>query len=262
MRPLAFFLLIGAGAYLFICVLFYLQQDRLLFIGASPVTPPSNPRVQRIEHVVAEVRLRGVRVRAQGDERVVLLYFGGNAEPVVANVRPMLALPSVTTYLIDYRGYGDSEGSPSEAAMRGDALARFDWVRDQHPKRRIAIVGRSLGTAMALHVAARREVDGLILISPFTSLREVAAHHYPWLPVRALMKNPFDTLTDARGIVAGALVITAENDSVIPGRFTERLVQELPSGSAMHVIPGTDHNDLMATAEEWALIQDHLSALP
>ena len=262
MRPLAFFLLISAGAYLSICALFYLQQDRLLFIGARPVTPPSDPRVQRIEHVVAGVSLRGVRVRAQEDEQVVLVYFGGNAEPVVANVRPMLALASVTAYLIDYRGYGDSEGSPSEGGLRGDALARFDWVHDQHPKSRVAIVGRSLGTAMALHVAARREVDGLILISPFTSLRDVAAYHYPWLPVRPLMKNPFDTLGDIHRIETDTLVIAAENDSVIPGRFTEALIRELPCGSETHVIPGTDHNDLMATAEEWALIRNHLRGLP
>jgi len=262
MKSIAMFFVISAGAYLAICALFYLQQDRLLFIGARPVTPPSDPRVHSIEHFVGGVSLRGVRVRAQEDEDAVLVYFGGNAEPVVANVWSMLALASVTAYLIDYRGYGDSGGLPSEGALRDDALARFDWVRDQHPKSRIAIVGRSLGTAMALHVAARREVDGLILISPFTSLREVAAFHYPWLPVRSLMKNPFDTLGDARRIETDTLVIAAANDSVIPGQFTEALLRELPLGPEAHVIPGTDHNDLMATGEEWALVRDHLRGLP
>ena len=145
MRSLAVFFLISAGAYVAICALFYLQQDRLLFIGARPVTPPSDPRVQEIEHVVGGVRLRGVRVLAEEDDPVVLLYFGGNAEPAVANAASMLTLGSVTAYLIDYRGYGDSAGSPSETALRSDALAHFDWVRGQHPKSRVAILGRSLG---------------------------------------------------------------------------------------------------------------------
>ena len=260
MKSLAVFCLVAAGAYLALCALYYLGQDRLLFIGARSVPLPPDPRVEPIEHVVAGYHLRGVRVRAkEGD--TVLLYFGGNAEPAVANAWPMLRLASVTAYLIDYRGSGYSDGSPSEGGLRSDALARFDWVRDQHPKSRIVLLGRSLGTAVALHVAARREIDGLVLISPFTSLRDVAAFHFPWLPVRPLMKHPFETLEDARRIETDVLVIAAENDSVIPRRFTQALLGELSSRTEAHVIPGTDHNNLMATAAEWALVRDHLRGL-
>ncbi len=259
MRSLVVFLLIGAGVYVAVCALFYLKQDRLLFIGARPVAPLADPRVQAIENVVGGLRLRGVRVRAE-EERVVLVYFGGNAEPVAANAGAMLALREVTAYLIDYRGYGDSEGTPSEGALRGDALAHFDWIRKQHPKRRIAIMGRSLGTAMALHVAARRELDGLILISPFASLRDVARFHYPWLPVRSLMRHPFETRGDAQRVGVDALILVAESDSVIPRSATEALVRELPRGPEIHVFPGRDHNDVMANAAEWALVENYLES--
>lgn len=261
MRSIAFFLMITATAYLTICVFYYFQQDRILFMGARPVAPPSDPRVQPVEHVVDGLHLRGVRVRAH-EERTVLLYFGGNAEPVVSNVWPMLGLRSVTAYLIDYRGYGDSDGTPSEGSLRKDALAHFDWIRGQHPKGRIVLFGRSLGTALALHVAARREVAGLILVSPFTSLRDVARFHLPWLPVAPLMRNAFDSLRDWRRIETATLAIAAENDSVIPLRFTEAFLRERLGGVEAHVIPGTDHNDLMATAAEWSLVRTFLDRLP
>jgi pimeloyl-ACP methyl ester carboxylesterase len=261
MKSLALVCLITAGAYVAACALYYLQQDRLLFIGAGPVTPPSDPRIQPVEHVVNGLQLRGVRVLAQGGD-TVLLYFGGNAEPVVYNAPPMLRLETVTAYLIDYRGYGDSDGSPSERALREDALAHFDWIRMQHPQSRIVLVGRSLGSAMALHVAAHRDIDGIVLISPFTSLRDVAAFHLPWLPVRPLLRHPFDSVPDAHRIGGDVLVIAGENDSVIPRRFTDALVRELPSGAEVHIIPGTGHNDLMATGRSWGLIRSYLLDLP
>jgi len=261
MKLLAVICMITAGAYVASCALYYLQQDRMLFLGAGSVTPPSDPRVQPVENVVNGLHLRGVRVLAQ-EGNTVLLYFGGNAEPVVYNALPMLRLASVTAYLIDYRGYGDSEGSPNERALRDDALANFDWVRAQHPGSRIVLVGRSLGSAMALHVATRREVDGIILISPFTSIRDVAAYHLPWLPVRPLLKHPFETTPDVHRIEVDVLVIAAENDSVIPRQFTDAFVRELPTRTEAQIIPGTDHNDLMATTRSWALVREFLLGLP
>lgn len=260
MKFLAVLCLITAGAYVASCALYYLQQDRLLFIGAGPVALPSDPRIQPVAHVVNGLNLRGVRVLAQEGD-TVLLYFGGNAEPVAYNSLPMLRLATVTAYLIDYRGYGDSDGSPSERALRDDALAHFDWIRIQHPQSRIVLVGRSLGSAMALHVAARRDIDGIVLISPFTSLRDVAAFHLPWLPVKPLLRHPFDAVPDAHRIGVEALVIAGENDSVIPRRFTDALVRELPSRAEVHIIPGTGHNDLME-ARSWGLVREYLLDLP
>ncbi|MHC4342822.1 MAG: alpha/beta hydrolase [Planctomycetota bacterium] len=260
MKFLAMVCLITVGAYAASCLLYYLQQDRLLFIGAGSVTPPSDPRIQPVENVVNGLHLRGVRVLAQEGD-TVLLYFGGNAEPVVYNSLAMLRLASVTAYLIDYRGYGASDGSPSEPALRADALAHFDWIRAQHPESRMVLVGRSLGSAMALHVATRRDVDGIILISPFTSIRDVAAFHLPWLPVRPLLRHPFDTVPDARRVEVDTLVIAAENDSVIPRRFTDAFVRELPTRTKAHIIPGADHNDLMARAQPWALVRQYLDDL-
>ncbi len=261
MKLLVALCLIGAGVFVASCALYYFQQDRLLFIGASSVAPPAHPRIQPVEHVVSGLPLRGVRVLAS-EGNTVLLYFGGNAEPVVYNAWPMLELASVTAYLIDYRGYGDSEGSASERALRDDALAHFDWVRAQHPESRFVLMGRSMGCAMALHVAARRDIDGLVLISPFTSLRDVAGLHLPWLPVGPLMKHPFDTLPDARRVDVDVLVIAAENDTIIPRRFTDAFVRALPTRADVRVLPGTDHNDLMATDVPWEWIRAYLRDLP
>jgi fermentation-respiration switch protein FrsA (DUF1100 family) len=115
---------------------------------------------------------------------------------------------------------------------------------------------------MALHVAARRDIDGIVLISPFTSLRDVGAFHLPWLPVRPLLRHPFDAVPDAHRIGVDVLVIAGENDSVVPRRFTDALVRELSSRAEVHIIPGTGHNDLMATARSWGLIRKYLLDLP
>ena len=261
MKPIVVVLLLSVAAYLALCALMYMQQDRILFIGAPPVTPPPDPRIEPIEHIVDGARLRGIRVRAV-EERIVLLYFGGNAEPVVSNAAPMLTLPSVTAYLIDYRGYGASEGSPSEPALRADALALFDWIRARHPESRSVLFGRSMGTALALHIAARRSVDGLILVSPFTSLRDVARFHFPWLPVGPLMRNGFDALPDWRTVDPPTLVIAGEDDSIVPARVTADFLQARSRGVEVHVIPGRDHNDLMATASDWALVRGFLDRVP
>lgn len=255
------FLFIG-GAYLMICALYYFQQERLLFIGASADTPPEHPRIQAVQHQVGSVALRGFRVSAtHTDTELIALYFGGNAEDVAYSSWPMLSFEHTSVYLMNYRGYGNSEGSPGETELRQDALAHFDWIRERHPNAGIAIIGRSLGCAMALDLAAQRDVAGLVLISPFTSIGDVGAFHFPWLPVKPLLKHPFESVQDARRVKVGALIIAAENDEVIPRKFTDALREELKSPSELHIIPGTNHNSLMGEDLPWQLIGDYLKSL-
>lgn len=123
------------------------------------------------------------------------------------------------------------------------------------------VFGRILGVAMALHVAARRNVAGLILVSPLTSLRDVARFHLPWLPVGPLMRNPSEKLDDLRRVEAGMLVIAAAGDSVVPLGFTEAFLAQRPERVEAHLVSGADHSDLMATAEEWRWVEAFLARL-
>ena len=133
-----------------------------------------------------------------------LLYFGGNAERLDASRDEFARLfPDRTVYLLSYRGYGASEGQPGEAALFGDALALYDAARARHPRRRYAVIGRSLGSGVASYLASQRPVERLALVTPFDSLAEVAQAHYPVVPGAPVdarrVINPPITCPDTRG---------------------------------------------------------------
>src|SRR5262249_35639515 len=147
----------------------------------------------------------------------LVLYFGGNAEDVSWMLRRVAQqTPGAGWLLVDYRGYGASEGTPSEEALSADAIQWFDYARHQLDAQRIIVFGRSLGSGVAVQLAAARAVDGVILATPFDSLTNVARHHYPFLPVSLILKHPFDSLARAPYIDAPLLCLVAEHDQVVP----------------------------------------------
>jgi pimeloyl-ACP methyl ester carboxylesterase len=183
-----------------------------------------------------------------------LIYFGGNAEDVSLNLPGFSAVfPSHSIYLLHYRGYGGSSGSPSEKAFIADALALFDQVHDQH--KNIVVVGRSLGTGVAVHLASVRPVARLVLITPFDSLGDVAAWHYPYLPVRWLLRDKFNSGKYAPQVKAPTRIIAAEEDEVIPRASTELLRTRFRNEVASYVvIPACGHNTISDAADYLSLL--------
>ena len=144
-----------------------------------------------------------------------LIYFGGNAEDVSQSMPDFAgAFPNYAIYLLHYPGYGGSSGSPSESAIFADALALFDRVHAEHPN--IVVVGRSLGSGVAVRVASLRPVTRLVLVTPYDSLAGVAAQHYPYLPVRWLLRDKFESWRYAAQVTAPTRIIVAEQDEVVP----------------------------------------------
>lgn len=183
-----------------------------------------------------------------------LIYFGGNAEDVSQEMPGLsAAFPNHAIYLLHYRGYGGSAGSPSEKALIADALALFDQVRDQHTN--IVVVGRSIGTGIAVHVASVRPVARLVLVTPFYSLGDVAARHYAYLPVRWLLRDKFDSWGYAPQVTAPTRIIAAENDEVVPRASTELLRTRFKNGIASYVVvPGVGHNTISDSPDYWSLL--------
>lgn len=176
-----------------------------------------------------------------------VLYFGGNAERVEDNREAFAAwLPERSVYLPAHRGYGASDGAPGEAALYADALALYDFVRARHPGQRIAVVGRSLGSGVAAYLAARRPVERLALVTPFDSLGAVAAGHYPWLPVRLLLRERYETAAHLRGYRGPLLVLRAGRDEVVPPARTDALLAGLGGDVEVVAIDAAGHNDLHA----------------
>ncbi len=226
---------IALRLYLLLCVAIYFLQSRMLYLGSATRAdlPSSNFSIAR-----DGLNLRGWRLNP--GQPAALLYFGGNAESVQYQGQELAEwFPDQTIYLLPYRGYGASEGSPSEKALKADALAFYDSVKAEHGQ--IRLLARSLGTGVALHVAARRPVDRLALITPYDSLLNVARAHYPWLPIQLLMRDRFIATTDAAVVQAPTLLLIAGLDEIIPPARAEMLATHFPQPPQIQRLD-TDHN--------------------
>nr|WP_255783721.1 alpha/beta fold hydrolase [Lysobacter chinensis] len=205
-------------------------------LAGAPVAEPGSP----------QATLRGWRLNP--DRRHALLYFGGNAEAVHHNRETFREwFPDHTVYLLAYRGYGASDGTPSEKALVADALALHDFVATRHET--VDVVGRSLGSGVAAQLAARRPVRRLALVTPFDSLAAVARAHYPWLPVDMLMHDRFDSARHLGGYSGEVLVVQAGNDEVIPAAHTLRLIEALPRSPQVVTLDDARHNGFDARPE-------------
>jgi pimeloyl-ACP methyl ester carboxylesterase len=173
-----------------------------------------------------------------------LIYLGGNAEDVSASLPELArAFPEHALYLLHYRGYAGSTGKPSEAALVGDAVLLYDEVAAAHPE--VVVLGRSLGSGVALQLASRRPVSRLVLVTPFDSIVDLAAQQYPVFPVRWLLQDKYESWRYAAQLQVPTLVLAAADDEIIPAWSTRRLLSRFPPGVAsMRVIPGTGHNTI------------------
>ncbi len=173
-----------------------------------------------------------------------ILYFGGNAESVEYNIPDFKRMFSdYSVYLVNYRGYGGSSGSPTEQGLMTDALAIYDMISPDHSS--VSVIGRSLGSAVAIHLAANRDIKKLVLITPFDSLKNVAQSHYPLFPVKWFMKDPYDITSQAGSIGNPTLILTAQHDRIIPRKHSQNLLSALNKASVeAHTIAGTGHNDI------------------
>ncbi|MDA7087321.1 alpha/beta hydrolase [Pseudomonas sp. SA3-5] len=228
-----------AAVYVAICVAVWMFQRSLIYFP-QPLTISRPDTLLRLAVDDAEVL---VSIRPHAGPKA-LIYFGGNAEDVSLNLPAFTqAFPEHALYLLHYRGYGGSAGSPSEEAIQRDALALFDRVHAAHPQ--TMLMGRSLGAGVAIRLASQRPASRLVLITPFDSLQAFATRQFPYLPIKWLLKDRFESSTYAARIRVPTLLVAAEQDEVIPLSSTEALYRHFPPGVAMlKVIPGQDHNSI------------------
>ena len=227
-----------AAMYLGFCVLLFVVQRSLIYFPQPSAL--RSPATFKLPVAEAEVL---VSVRPHEGEKA-LLYFGGNAEDVSFSLPSFSRdFPEHALYLLHYRGYGGSAGTPSEEAIQKDALALFDAVQAKHPE--IVVVGRSLGSGVAVRLASQRPVSRLVLVTPGYSLEELAARLYPYIPVRWLLLDKFESWRYAPRVVAPTVLVVAENDEVIPRASTERLYASFTKGIAtLKVVAGASHNTI------------------
>ena len=241
LRAMPRWMLIGlvgiAVAYVGVCLALFLLQRWMIYFPQPRMAPAGTALLT----LAADGRQVLATMREHEGSNA-LIYFGGNAEDVSANVPGMAAaFPDHALYLLHYPGYGGAPGRPSEAALVADALALFDRVAARHP--RVTVLGRSLGSGVAMQVASARPVERLVLVTPYDSLLGIAAHRFPWIPVGWILRDKFESDRHAAKVTAPTLLIVAERDEVIPRASTERLHGRFAGGVAtLGVIAGADHN--------------------
>lgn len=228
-----------AMAYGVLCAwVFFTQRGQIYF--PTPVSAAPGAQVLWVES-------QGERIKVWTLPRPggrALLYFGGNAEDVAGNVELFAqAFPDRSLYLVNYRGYGGSSGRPSESGLVADALAVFDRVQTKYAE--VAVMGRSLGSGIAVQLAAVRPVERLVLVTAFDSLVNVAREYFRWLPVGLLMRDRYESARRASEVSAPVLIVIAGEDEIIPRERSYAIAAAFASGQThVVVVPNVGHNTL------------------
>ena len=229
--------------------LLWSQQRRLIYFPSRGPVPPAATVLPGARDVVIHTP-DGLALGAwflPGSGGSAVLVFSGNGgdrsmrAPLAAGLHRM----GVAVLLVDYRGYGGNPGRPTETGLAVDARAAHDWLtaRPDVDANRIAYFGESLGAAVAVGLAVERPPAALILRSPFTSLADVAAVHYPWLPARTLLMDRYSSLDRIAALSAPLLVIAGEADDIVPLSLSRRLYRAAPAPKRFVSVPGAGHND-------------------
>lgn len=256
--------LTAVSAYAATSSVFWVAQKRLIFGRTTNIRPlQEGPFVGQHEvkplwlKVAPEVSLEGWVARPKhGGTDKVLVYFGGRNEHVGWAAAMTSYLGRWSVYAFNYRGFGGSGGHPSESSAKSDALQVLDEVRriEGEGARAPVVMGRSLGTAMAISVATRRDVTQLVLLSPFDSVRSLVRQRLALNSMCWVLNQNFDCVGDAGRVSADTIILLASNDKRVPHKNSAHLASAFCNLRHMSTVPGSNHKTLPRHPETQARI--------
>ncbi len=248
MTTLKWILVFAITGYAAIGALLYLTQRSLLYFPDKTRTRPADASLPQAEEVFLQSsdgeRLIAWHVPPR-DGKPVVIYFQGNGGGLNLRAQRFGRLTSDGTGLLalSYRGYGGSSGRPSEAGFIRDAEAAYGFAAARYGADRIVLWGESLGTGVAVALASEKPVARMVIESPFTSIADVAASIYWFVPVRLLLKDAFRSDERIAKVTAPVLVVHGERDTIIPIGFGERLYDLIRAPKRFIRLPNAGHND-------------------
>lgn len=238
--------------FVLVALLWTFQRNLIYFpaTGGLPAAGAVIPGAEDVRFTSADgLRLNAWFVPPAGDRRATatVMVLNGNAGNR-ADRAPLAAELSAARFavlLVDYRGYGDNPGTPTERGLLADARAARAYLtgRDDVDPNRLVYFGESLGAAVTLRLAVEQPPAALVLRSPFTSLAEVGQRHYPLLPVRWLLKDRYDSIRHVRELRAPLLVVAGDRDGIIPPDQSRRIAEAAPGSARFVLVRGAGHND-------------------
>jgi hypothetical protein len=261
-----------AVAYLGVVAGMYLLQRKMMYFPAQQLPPPAAVGAPDLTQIVLStddgLELIAWRKPAAGADAAEILYLhgnGGNIAGRAEKIRPFLDAGH-GILLLSWRGYGGNPGTPTEAGLFSDARAAYDrLVSEGVAPARIALFGESLGTGIAVYLAAERQAGAVILEAPFTSATAVAQQAYPFLPVKPLIKDRYDSLSRIGRVRAPLLVAHGENDGVVDVAFGRQLFAAASEPKKAHFVVGAGHSDLEhfgVTGLELKFLARHIGHAP
>jgi pimeloyl-ACP methyl ester carboxylesterase len=251
LKRVALYLLLALlFAYAAVAAALFFSQTSIIF--PTRFVPPARPLprgAERLELVAADgVRLEGILIppkRPRAGEKIAILGFAGNASNAAAIAEFLASIyPEHPVVGFHYRGYAPSGGTPSAAALLRDAPMIYDLVRDRLKPDGIVAVGISIGSGVAAGLAGRRPLDGLVLVTPFDSIRAVAKGQFSWLPVSLLIRHDLPSAAVLARSDVPVAIVAAERDRVIPPARTRALAGAVRNLVYDVTIPGRGHNDI------------------
>jgi fermentation-respiration switch protein FrsA (DUF1100 family) len=224
----------------------YTGQRQLLYPGFGArltAQPPDLPGFGDLTLTTADGERLVAWYKPADPGRATVLYFHGNGGTLVGrrDRARRLGLDGRGVLLVSYRGYSGSTGSPTEEGLRMDARAAYDWLAARVPPTLIVLYGESLGSGVAVRLAADRSVGGLILDAPFTSITDVARTRYWFAPVDGLLLDQYRSIDAIKAVKAPLLVMHGDRDGVVPIGLGERLFAAAPGPKRFVRLPGVDH---------------------
>jgi fermentation-respiration switch protein FrsA (DUF1100 family) len=238
-----------ASVYAAVAVAAFIAQRKLMYFPDSTRVPPSNYGlggvIERVLDTPDGARIVGWYGRA-APGRPTVLYFHGNAGNLASRserVRKYVAR-GFGIFMPSYRGYSGSTGSPTERANVSDAKLAYDALRKEGiAPENVILYGESLGSGVAVQVATEKPVGGVVLDAPYTSIVDVAAGAYPFLPVRPFMFDRYETLRHLREVKAPLLIVHGEDDEVIPVEMGRAVYAAANGPKELVTFPGAGHSD-------------------
>jgi fermentation-respiration switch protein FrsA (DUF1100 family) len=230
----------------------WLSQRRLIYFPTRGV-PPVSEQLPGWEEAAFEttdgLNLHGWFTPPPEGKPVVLVFTGNAGNRADRSLLGAgLASEGFGVLLFDYRGYGDNPGHPTAAGLALDARAAVEWVRRQAPEHDLAYFGESLGAAVAIELALSDPPAAMVLRSPFASLADMAAVHFRFLPVKALLRDEYPSLERIGGVATATLVIAGAGDTIVPLDQSRAIFEAAPHPKELVIIAGADHNDLPLVA--------------
>jgi pimeloyl-ACP methyl ester carboxylesterase len=229
-------------------------QSQLIFpTHAVPAAGPWPRGAERLSFNTADGKeLAGIHIPAerQTGGRTLILGFGGNAwnaQDVAEYLHELF--PDEEVVAFHYRGYAPSEGAPSAEALIADAPPAYDLAVQRLKPKHVVAIGFSIGSGVAATLATSRKLDGLILVTPFDSLKAVAQSLYPWLPIGPFFEHQIDAASALDKVNVPVAIIAAERDEIVPAERTEALRRHVPNLVFDRTIAGAGHNDIYGRSD-------------